>query len=73
MKKISIEHIAFSVRDVSEMLGVSPAEVRRLVESGSLFSLKFGKKKSRLRIPKEAIADFIEQEMKSWKQGKLFD
>ncbi|MFD7653978.1 helix-turn-helix transcriptional regulator [Actinosynnema sp. NPDC059797] len=49
----------FRVKAVADLLDVSPATIYRAIESGALRSLKFGSGKGALRIPEDAIADYV--------------
>jgi excisionase family DNA binding protein len=47
------------VKAVAEMLDVSVATIYRAIESGSLRALKVGTGKGALRIPADAIQEYI--------------
>jgi excisionase family DNA binding protein len=47
------------VKAVAEMLDVSVATIYRAIESGSLRALKVGTGKGALRIPADAIQDYV--------------
>lgn len=51
----------FRVRALAEMWQVSPATVYRLVESGQLPALRFGKGKGALRVTGEAVNTYLTQ------------
>ncbi|GAA1347830.1 helix-turn-helix domain-containing protein [Saccharothrix algeriensis] len=48
------------VKAVAEMLDVSVATIYRAIESGALRALKVGTGKGALRIPEDAIADYVQ-------------
>lgn len=50
----------YRVRAVAEMLDVSPATIYRAIDSGALKALKVGTGKGALRIPAEAVSDYVQ-------------
>lgn len=49
----------FRVKAVAELLDVSAATIYRAIESGALRALKVGTGKGALRIPEDAIAEYV--------------
>lgn len=49
----------FRVKAVAEMLDVSVATIYRAIESGTLRALKVGTGRGALRIPDDAVADYV--------------
>ncbi|WP_229373277.1 helix-turn-helix transcriptional regulator [Umezawaea beigongshangensis] len=47
------------VKAVAEMLDVSVATIYRAIESGALRALKIGTGKGALRVPEDAIGEYI--------------
>ena len=60
-----VEKLAYSAKEVAEMLGLSEWKVRELCYHGELRSLKAG---HRLLIPKTAVNEFLnpEPEIDPW-------
>ncbi len=51
-----------TVRDVAEMLSITPRTVYRMIESGALPGVKFGEgRRQNIRIPVEALDDWMMQ------------
>jgi excisionase family DNA binding protein len=48
------------VKEVAETLTVSAATIYRAIESGELKALRFGPGKGALRVPADALAEYIE-------------
>jgi len=51
----------YRVRAVAEMLDVSPATIYRAIDSGALKALKVGTGKGALRIPADAVSEYVQQ------------
>lgn len=49
----------YRVRAVAEMLDVSVATIYRAIESGALPALKVGTGKGALRVPAEAVREYV--------------
>lgn len=58
MTKAHQEKQLFRIPEVEEYLGVSRAQVYRLIESGELKRIKLGKS---ARIPRASIESFVER------------
>lgn len=59
----------YRVKDIAERWSVHPATVYRLVESGELPALRFGKGKGTLRISGEAINAYVAKVELPFKQA----
>ena len=49
-----------SVADTAELLGVHPRTVLRKIEAGILPAIRTGTTRGKLRIPRQALAEFLE-------------
>jgi excisionase family DNA binding protein len=62
---MSIEKLAFSVKEVSNLIGLSPGKIRKMIRQGELRGVKLGK---RVVISKSAIEELLEEAPKCAKR-----
>jgi len=53
----SIERLAFSMREASAALGLSPGKIRLMLESGELRSVHAGRRRL---VPRQALEKFLQ-------------
>lgn len=70
MKSLNLEPRFYSVKETATILQVSEREVRRLIKTGELGAVFFGKKQSRIRIPNFIIEEFAKERLATAKSRR---